>query len=112
MTHEIRGRNTNQSGEARVETYELDLLVPVTIAVENEKRCTFHVSLDHDPADVTVIIRYYPAAKDVIFHGRPLGRRLAGNDASILLEMTMTPDNIYTGEISAMGVGFITVTEY
>lgn len=110
--HNIRGRNTNQTGEARVETYALDLLIPVTIAVENESRCAFHVSLVHDVTDVNAVIRYYPAAQDVIYHGRPLDRCQFGNDSVDLLEITMTPDNIYTGEISALGIGSITVTEY
>lgn len=109
------GRNTNTNDVATVKSYTLNSVTAITIALPNTSRIHFSVCLDFGITDEDVAIRLYPAATDDLPKGEFLTRRTASNDALFRPSWTMTPDNIYTGEISAIttsGLMVVHVTEY
>ena len=109
------GRNVNLCDTATVTSYTLNSTTATTIAVANGKRIYFSVCLDYGATDEDVAVRLYPAAVDNAVKGEILTRRTASNDALFRPGWVMTPDNIYTGEISAItasGVMVVHVTEY
>ena len=108
------GRNINFNDTARVQTYVLTT-TPQVIALPSDTRMHFSVCMSEGATDENVAIRLYPAADDTLFQGEILTRRTASNDALFRPGWSMTPDNIYRGEISARcdsGTVNIYVTEY
>lgn len=111
----IIGRNTNINDTATVTSYTLNSATATTISIPNSKRIYLSVCLENGSTDEDVAIRLYPAATDGLKKGEWLVRRNSGNDANYRPSWTMTPDNIYTGEISAItdsGTAIVHVTEY
>ena len=109
------GRNVNSNDVATVTTYEINSVTATVISVSNPLRIAFSACLDSDITSVDAFIRLYPAATDNIKRGEVLTRDTFGNSSLFRPSWTMTPDNIYTGEISAIslsGIVFIHVTEY
>ena len=109
------GRNANTNDTAIVSSYTLNSATATVIGSVNGKRIYFSVCLDSGVTDEDVAIRLYPAATDNLAKGEFLTRRNASNDSNFRPNWTMTPDNIYTGEISAItnsGTMIVHVTEY
>jgi hypothetical protein len=109
------GRNINSNTVASVRTVEINSVTATTIALANDERIAFRVCLAPDAIDEDVVIRYYPAATDNIFHGDVLTRHTAGNANLFRPVHYMDKDNMYYGEISAMtlsGTHELFVTEY
>ena len=115
MADPIIGRNVNTHDEAVTTIISLNSTTAVTLKVANSSRIQFSVALAPGSFDVDVYIRYYAATTDNIKKGYVLTRRLLGNDNLFYPVHCTTPDNIYTGEISAIvesGTTDVFVTEY
>ena len=109
------GRNVNSNDVATVTTYEINSVTATVISVSKLRRIVFSACLDSDITSVDVYIRLYPAAADNLKRGEVLTRDTFGNSSLFRPSWAMTPDNIYTGEISAISLSgsvFIHVTEY
>lgn len=107
--------NISYNDTATVTSYVLNSVTATTIAAVNNNRIHISVCLDYGITDVDVAVRLYPAATDATVRGEILTRRTASSDSLFRSSWTMIPDNVYTGEISAITVsGLITVhvTEY
>lgn len=74
----------------------------VKLADPRNDRLYFQVDVLPDVSDVNIAIRLYPAADDDTWRGDWIGRFNFGNDVFFKPFWRMTPDNIYTGEISAI----------
>jgi hypothetical protein len=112
---EMIGRNINSNDTAVVSTYELNSVTATVISAAEPSRIHFSACLDSDTTSVDVFIRLYPASADALMRGEVLTRDTFGNSSLFRPSWTMTPDNIYTGEISAIslsGIVFLHVTEY
>lgn len=109
------GRNQNTNDAATVTTYEINSVTATVISVVNPLRIAFGACLDPGITNVDVFIRLYPAAADNLKRGEVLTRDTFGNSSLFRPSWTTIPDNIYTGEISAIsqsGLVTIHVTEY
>ena len=109
------GRNQNTNDVATVTTYEINSVTATVISVVSPLRIAFGACLDSDTTSVDVFIRLYTAAADNLKRGEVLTRDTFGNSSLFRPSWTMMPDNIYTGEISAIsqsGLVTIHVTEY
>ena len=107
------GYNTND--EATVKSVSVGSSTAVTLVDANPDRISFRATIDGQTNDRTLFIRYYPAATDNTKHGNVLTKKLDEDGSFFRIEDTMTPGNIYTGEISAIALsGTVTVyvTEY
>lgn len=115
MTFKL-GRTRNVSDTVVTNTYTINSTTATKIADVNDRRVYFSATLAPGNDDIDVIIRYYPAAQDNTKHGTDvLTRYRASNDNRFHLRHVMTPDTIYTGEISAIcqsGSVDIFVTEF
>lgn len=97
------GANRNVNTEVDHSIVAINSVTATTIAVSRLKRMTFSACLEPGIFDVNVFIRYYPAATDNIKQGRDvLTRYTAGNDNLFRPLHEMLPDNVYSGEISAI----------
>lgn len=74
----------------------------VKLADPRNDRIYFQVDVLPMVDDVCVGIRLYPASVDDIWRGDWIGQFHFGNDVFFKSFWRMTPDNIYTGEISAL----------
>tara|TARA_R110002096_G_C14430876_1_gene709889 strand:+ start:157 stop:501 length:345 start_codon:yes stop_codon:yes gene_type:complete len=111
----IRGRNTNSNSEATVTTYEVNPGTATTVAAANPDRMYLSVALDVGTTARHAYVRLYPAGTDNIKKGDPLAVETDGNDNIFTLVWRMTPDNVYTGEVSVIttvGTFDVHVTEY
>ena len=109
------GRNVNSNDEAVVTSYNLNDTTATTIALPNKNRIYLSVSIDCGIGDTCAFIRLYPAATDNDKKGDIIQRVTSSNDSLFLARWQMTPDNTFTGEISALcDAGSVTVhvTEY
>ena len=101
---------------ASTATVNVGALSAVTIFAANPDRIGFSVSLTGGTSTTDCHIRYYPAATDDIPQGAAmLSRTSSANKSLFNQDFQMTPDAIYTGEISAIteaGVIAIVATEY
>ena len=110
-----RGRNSNTNDAATISTQPIDSVTAVMVAAANPDRIFLEISLSVGITDIDAYVRLYPAGTDDIKKGSVLTRRTASNDALFSPVWRMSPDNIYTGEISmisASGTFDIHVTEY
>lgn len=109
------GRNINSNTEASVRTIEINSVTATTISAINLERIFFHVSLEPGITNEDAFIRLYPAGTDDLSKGMVLSRDTFGNSNLFKPAWEMTPDNVYTGEISAIslnGTFNLLVTEY
>jgi hypothetical protein len=115
MSEVMIGRNTNTHDVATVTSVTVNSVTATTLAVANEKRIFFHVSLEPGVTNEDAFIRLYPAGTDDLSKGMVLSRDTFGNSNLFKPAWEMTPDNVYTGEISAIslnGTFNLLVTEY
>ena len=105
----VIGRNTNVSDTATVASgIVLNATTSTIIAAANPKRIFLHV--DNNFSDKAVWIKLQAASVDDDDKGIFLNEKEKG-----ITHWTMPPDNIYTGEISAIaddGSPTVYVTEY
>ena len=109
------GRNTNTNTDAVIATVEANNLTSTTLIAANPDRFCLNVSMDAGVSDINVYIKLQAASVDNVKAGIILSRRTIGNDKFDIFRWDMTPDNIYTGEISIIsdvGTVDIHVTEY
>ena len=97
------GNNRNFNTEVDHSIVAVNSTTAVTLAVAREGRMTFSACLEPGVTNVDVYIRYYPAATNNTKQGKDvLTRYTSGNDSLFKAYHEMLPDNIYTGEISAI----------
>lgn len=109
------GRNSNTTDTATVTSVSVGSSTAVTLVAANADRIAFKVTIDGQTNDRTVFIRYYAASDDNTKHGNVLTKKLDEDGSFFKIMDEMSPDNMYTGEISAISLsGSITVyiTEY
>lgn len=118
----VTSRNNRLNSDARL-TNDTASTVTITATINaqvlfaaNPDRIGFSVSLAGGNTAADVHIRYYPAATDNLAQGAiVLTRELAGNDNLFTPTQHMTPNAIYTGEISViteLGIAGVVATEY
>lgn len=96
-----RTRNTNDTASVPA-AITLNDTTAVVIAVANLERQYFQVNVLPAVLDTCVFIRLYAAGDDNDAVGDWIGRFNFANDVFFKPSWRMTPDNIYTGEISAI----------
>lgn len=104
-----RGRSINDNDTAEVNTYSLNSSTSTVIATANTERIFFHVNTDGSN-DKDCWIRLYASSTDNTKQGIYLFEKEKGVNS-----WTMSADNIYTGEISAIAENTpvtLHVTEY
>lgn len=109
------GRNSNKNSVASVTRVQINSVTATTIALPNPDRIYFSVCLAHGTIDVDAVIRCYPATTDNNYDGEVLTRHTLGNANLFRPDWAMTPDNIYTGEVSAISINGtfdLIITEY
>lgn len=109
------GRNRNTNDVATVITYEVNPTNAITVAAANSSRIHLSISLDVGLTSRRAFIRLYPASDDNDKKGSLLALELLGNDALVVFNWEMTPDNVYTGPVSMISVAGtfnVHVTEY
>ena len=96
------GRNINVTDEVVTTTVEVNSVTATTLAAANPNRLWLRISLDSGLANTEAFIREYPAADDDIKHGELLIREIASNHSLFNPIYKTDPDNVYTGEVSAI----------
>jgi hypothetical protein len=96
------GRTVNSSASSNIAAITLNSTTSTVLAVANENRIHFEVSLDPGIGDADIFIKLQPASTDNDKKGIPLVRNTTGNDTLFEPRWVMPSDNIYTGEISAI----------
>ena len=102
-----RGRNSNTNDVATITTIVLNDSTSTTVAPPNVNRTFIHIT--NADAVKAAWVKLQPASVDNDKKGVFLAARGSGPG------LTMTPDNIYTGEISAIadqGSDTVYITEY
>ena len=103
------GRNRNRNDEASVnDGITLNSTTSTVIAAANPDRIAFHVN--NNFSDKACWVKLQPAATDNDKKGIFLNEKEKGRT-----DWSMTPDNVYTGEISAIadsGSPVVYITEY
>ena len=105
----MNGRNVNTNTDAVVSTVPLNSTTSVVIAAANPDRTFFHVNSDGS-GDKDCWIRLYASSVDNLKQGFYLYETDKGINS-----WEMPPDNIYTGEISAIAEATpvtLNITEY
>ncbi len=98
------GRNTNVTDAADVkDPIVVNNTTSIVLAAANPERIFFHVSLGTALDNAGVFIKLQPASTDNDAKGITVGIVTMGAINVWDLEWEMPPDNIYTGEISAIG---------
>lgn len=111
MTQTI-GRNVNKSDEARVFDVMLNSNTATTVIGPNKKR--IYLNIDSCDAAGGSFVRLKPASVDNNKQGIYLAKNIAA-EAPGRTFWEMSPDNIYTGEVSAIsqsGALKLCITEY
>lgn len=111
----MTGRNKNTNDVASVAEVTINSVTATTIAIENPDRLFFEADIESGNVDVIVYLRLYAASVDNTKKGIVLTRKVSSNDGFFRVNWSMPPDNIYTGEISAIsetGTFNLYVTEY
>lgn len=109
------GRNRNTNDTATVTEVTVNSTDAVTLVPANPNRTALIVTLNSGLFDISVFVRLYAAATDNLKKGILLNRVTSGNDTFDMGRWQMLPDNIYTGEISAIaesGTINLHITEY
>lgn len=109
-----RNRNTNDTATIS-SPITLNQTTTVKIADANEDRIFFNVSVDCGVVTDCVFIKLQAASTDDDKKGIILATTAAASQNAFKLDWQMTPDNIYTGEISAItknGAVVVVPTEY
>ena len=100
----MTGRTQNTQDTSTTTTVTINSVTATTILAANSERLYARVSLDSGLADNQCFIREYAAATDNNKAGELLIRITGGNDSLLKSLYTTFPDNVYTGEISAIAV--------
>jgi len=100
----MNGRNINTNDEVVTTTVTINSVTATTLAADNPNRLWIRISLDSGTTDIEAFIREYPATDDNIKHGEILVRSTSGNNSLFKPLYETDPDNVYTGEISALAV--------
>lgn len=112
----VIGRNRNTCEEVeQIEDYSLNATTATKIADANPDRIFFNVNINGSAGDVSIFIKLQAASVDNDKCGIWIGRLLDEDGSYFNVEWEMPPDNIYTGEISAImssGTHTVHVTEY
>ena len=109
------GRNQNTVSSANVGKVTVGSTTAVTLVAANSRRIAFKASINGEQNDRTVYIRYYAASVDNIKQGNVITKKLDEDGSFFRVCDEMSPDNIYTGEISAIcesGSIDVNFTEY
>ncbi len=111
-----RGRSTNTNDTASVTTVSINSVSATTVIAANTERMFLNIAIaDVNEPDVAIFIRLFAASVNNNKLGMPLGKFTLGNNNIYKIEWEMPPDNIYTGEVSAittLGTTVLNVTEY
>jgi len=108
---QLIGRQANRNTDAIITAVELNATTAVKIADANPRRTFFYVSIDGSGNNTSIFIKLQAAGVDNIPGGIWIGSM--GQYFKVCWEMP--PDNIYTGEISAImasGTHIVIMTEY
>lgn len=114
MTQTI-GRNRNVNDTATTAEYSLNSTTAIKIADANPSRTFFHVNINGGTSNESIWIRLKAASEDNIKCGIWIGRFIDEDGSFAKVCWEMPPDNIYTGEISAImesGTHSVHVVEY
>jgi len=109
------GRNRNTTDTATSSPVALNSSTAVKLADANPNRIFFNVTINGGSSDERIFIKLQAASIDNVKTGIWIGRSLDEDGSYFKVDWEMSPDNIYTGEISAiMDSGSHTVhfTEY
>lgn len=111
----LTGRTRNTNDTASHSQVALNSSTATKIADANPDRIFFHVSINGNTSNESIFIKLQAASVDNEKCGIWIGRYL-DEDGSYFKEFwEMPPDNIYTGEISAImnsGTHTVHITEY
>lgn len=109
------GRTINTNDTATTSSVALNSTTAVKIADANPKRTFFHVTINGSSTGVSIFIKLQAASVDNEKVGIWIGRFLDEDGSYFKVCWEMPPDNIYTGEISAIvtsGTHTVYITEY
>lgn len=100
MAQEIK-RVRNATDTATVTTVEINSVTATTLLSANPRRMYARVYLD-PTSDNIAYVREYPSATDNDKHGDVLVRDTVSNNSIFKGSYSTMPDNVFTGEISAI----------
>ena len=103
MTKSIK-RVINTTDEPTTTTVSINSVTATVIAPANPRRMYVRISMDEGVDDNEAFIREYPAGDDNLKRGILLIRDTSSNHSIIRLNYATLPDNVYTGEISAISL--------
>lgn len=111
-----KGRSVNFNDTAVVTTVSINSVTATKLVDANPERMFLNIALSNvDVNNISVFIRLFAALTNNNKEGMPIGVFRMGNNNIYKIDWTMPPDNVYTGEVSAittLGTTTLNITEY